>query len=103
MKIVLDAAGILNFKNLPDRQYHTTVEIRDELKDMSSKALFEARRIKTTLASEKNIEKVKQAAEKPGDIEKLSKADISVIALCLDLKDCILITDDYAVQNMCTQ
>lgn len=100
MKIVLDAAGILNFRNLPEGEYCTTAEVKDEIKDLESKALFEIRKIKTMLASKESLEKVRECAEKTGDLLKLSKADLSILALCLDLKDCLLMTDDYSVQNV---
>jgi len=99
MKVVLDSAGILNFRNLPEGDYITTAEVKEEIKDIGSKLLLEARKIKTMLPSKESLKKAEKTAEKTGDIKKLSRADLSVIALCIEIKDCILITDDYSVQN----
>lgn len=51
-----------------------------------------------------SMEIVKKAALMTGDASKLSEADLNVIALALDLSteghDVVLISDDYAVQNV---
>jgi UPF0271 protein len=49
----------------------------------------------------KSIEKAVAAAKRTGDYTKLSEADISIIALALQLK-IVLVTDDYAVANVAT-
>ena len=46
-----------------------------------------------------SIEKAAAAAKNTGDLQKLSRADISVIALALHL-GVALVTDDYAVANV---
>ena len=46
------------------------------------------------------IKKIRQAAKKTGDIEYLSPADIEILALAFHLKNAILLTDDYAIQNV---
>lgn len=46
-----------------------------------------------------NIEVVMNAAKKTGDVQKLSRADISAVALSYELK-CNLVTDDFAVSNL---
>lgn len=48
-----------------------------------------------------SIEKAKAAAKKTGDYQKLSQADVSIIALALQLETTLL-TDDYAVANVAT-
>ncbi|HEQ78990.1 MAG TPA: ribonuclease VapC [Euryarchaeota archaeon] len=45
------------------------------------------------------LKKAREGAKGSGDLRKLSKADISIIALALEL-DGIILTDDYAVQNV---
>ena len=54
------------------------------------------------LNSDRNsIEKVVAAARRTGDYAKLSDADISIIALALQL-EIVLVSNDYAVANVAT-
>ena len=55
--------------------------------------------IKVMRPSEKSISKVKEAAEKSGDLDVLSRTDIEVLALALDLNGTV-VTNDFAVQNV---
>jgi len=45
------------------------------------------------------IKKVREIAEKSGDLSVLSRADIEALALALE-ESAILVTDDYAMQNV---
>ena len=47
---------------------------------------------------EKNLKLAKDAANKSGDLTKLSNVDIDLIALCFQLDE-VLYTDDYRIQN----
>ncbi len=50
-----------------------------------------------------SIKKIHTVATESGDIGRLSKADIDVLALALDLQkdhDVTIITDDYSIQNV---
>ena len=54
--------------------------------------------------SNESIEKIKKAAEKTGDIDRLSETDKEIIALANDLnnknnQEAIILTDDYSIQN----
>jgi UPF0271 protein len=48
--------------------------------------------------------RVEEASARLGDARRLSETDLDVLALCLELasegKACVIITDDYAVQNV---
>ena len=61
--------------------------------------LLETDRLKLQDPNFTSIELVVNAAKKTGDIQKLSKADISAVALTYELKT-NLITDDFAVSNL---
>ncbi|MDQ4023631.1 MAG: hypothetical protein M3224_07910, partial [Thermoproteota archaeon] len=50
-------------------------------------------------ADKECLRQVVTMAKKTGDYEKLSTADVSILALAFQLKS-TLISDDYAVQNM---
>ena len=45
-------------------------------------------------------DKAEEAASATGDREHLSPADISVIALAMELEDASVVTDDFRVQNV---
>jgi len=45
------------------------------------------------------VERVKKVAAKTGDLEKLSKTDLDVLALAKELK-AVIVSDDYNVQNV---
>jgi UPF0271 protein len=52
------------------------------------------------LPPEKSVKKVRAAARKTGDLPTLSGTDIEVLALAVSLDDAVLVTDDYAIQNV---
>ena len=45
------------------------------------------------------VRRVREAAERTGDADVLSETDVSLLAAALEL-DGVLVTDDYAVQNV---
>ncbi len=55
--------------------------------------------LKILSPEKKSLEKVRETAEKTGDIGKLSETDISVIAMAVE-KNAVLLSDDYSVQNV---
>ena len=60
---------------------------------------MEAKRLKISDPDTEFIDKIKVASKKTGDFNQLSKQDISVIALCLQMNGEI-ITDDFAISNV---
>lgn len=87
-------------------QYRTTQAVFDEVKHIKKshgaiEALLESNTLQILNSDRKNIDKVVAAARRTGDYQKLSEADISIIALALQLK-IVLLTNDYAVANVAT-
>ena len=104
-KKVVDACFLLRSNlDFSDRNYYTTHEVLEEIKEEIKKAGIDAAVSKGFLKikepSKDSIAKVEAMAKKTGDFKFLSKADISLIALALDLK-ALVISDDYAIQNVC--
>ncbi|MEM4256800.1 MAG: hypothetical protein QXZ13_00300 [Candidatus Diapherotrites archaeon] len=108
MIIILDAAALINNENFTfdkKNKYCTTNLVIEEWKDYRTKALAENaiknKMLKIRDPKEKAIEKAKKECEKTGTI--LQKADISVLALAIELTEKkhkpIIMTDDYSLQN----
>ena len=85
-------------------EFFTTSLIFDEIKHIKKNhdaigILMEAKRLKISDPDTEFIDKIKVASKKTGDFNQLSKQDISVIALCLQMNGEI-ITDDFAISNV---
>ncbi len=80
--------------------------LKSEIKSFQAKAVLEVmdadQRLVYTTPSEHSLIKVKKEAESSGDISSLSKADVHVIATALDFPGAHVISDDNAVQNLCS-
>jgi UPF0271 protein len=87
-------------------RYYTTQAVFDEVKHIKRshgaiEALIESNTLQILNSDRNSIEKVVAAARRTGDYAKLSDADISIIALALQL-EIVLVTNDYAVANVAT-
>ncbi|HKH89697.1 MAG TPA: PIN domain-containing protein [Nitrososphaera sp.] len=87
-------------------QYCTTQAILDEVKHIKKshgaiEALIESNTLQILNSDRESIQNVVAAARETGDHAKLSEADISIIALALQL-GIMLVTNDYAVANVAT-
>lgn len=106
---VLDAAAFIHRADLSGiEKAYTTFDVIEELQDDVSMWTFEAmkssKKLEVMSPTEEFIKKVVGVAKKLGENLNLSKTDISVLALSLDLmakhEDVVLFVDDYAVQNV---
>jgi UPF0271 protein len=80
----------------------TTPSVVEELVDLRSRCRFEsllASGLRVAGPSDGGIERVRRAAEKTGDTDKLSATDRDLLALALDL-GATLYSDDFAIQNV---
>lgn len=104
-KLVIDASAFYSgFPFLILSTCYTTNSILNEIKHMNRKygaieLLIDSDRLKILEADKECLRQVVTMAKKTGDYEKLSTADVSILALAFQLKS-TLISDDYAVQNM---
>lgn len=106
---VLDAAAFIHRADLSGfEKAYTTFDVIGELQDDVSMWIFEAmkssKKLEVISPTEGSIKKVGSVAKKLGENLNLSKTDISVLALSLDLmakhEDVVLFVDDYSVQNV---
>ena len=102
---VLDASAF--YAGVPfasSSKYYTTSSVFEEIKQIKKNhdalgVLLETKRLEIKEPQKKFIESVTNTAQKTGDYQKLSKEDLSSLALSLELSG-ELITDDFAVSNV---
>jgi UPF0271 protein len=102
---ILDATSF--YAGIPfasQEQSFTTSLVFEEIKHIKKshdavQALIDLDRLKIIEPDQENIDFVLEKAKSTGDLSELSKEDISVLALCVQLKG-ELVTDDYTVSNV---
>jgi UPF0271 protein len=103
MRYVLDTTALFNAKDFPpDFEIIVPQGVLDELSswDLSDRVInLLGVRIQVFSAGAESRAKIRQAAEKTGDIDRLSPVDMEVLALAVET-DSPLISDDYSIQNI---
>jgi len=102
---ILDASAF--YAGVPFRSSddcYTTSLVYDEIKHIKKNhdalgTLLETNRLKIREPDLKSTEAATKAAKDTGDYPQLSKQDISVLALCIEMKGEI-ISDDFAISNV---
>ena len=105
---ILDASAF--YAGIPfaaQEKSYTTSIVFDEIKHIKKNhdalnLLVETKRLEIINPENEYVTKVLTKAKETGDFQNLSKGDISVIALCLQIGG-ELITDDYAISNTAKQ
>lgn len=73
-----------------------------ELRDIRAKSRFDTLRVQGLQVKEPGKEsrtRSEDAARRTGDLPVLSAADLDILALALE-EGCVIVTDDFAVQNV---
>ena len=102
---ILDASAF--YAGVPFRSssdYYTTSLVYDEIRHIKKnhgalEILLETNRLKIREPDRKSIEVAVKAAKDTGDFPQLTKQDISIIALCIEMSGEI-ISDDFAISNV---
>jgi len=103
---ILDATAFFSgFESMETEELYTTPEIMEEVSgNVVVNFVMQSGRIKVLQASSESFSEVKEKAKRTGDYAVLSKADLSILALALDLRKrnykAVVVSDDYAVQNV---
>lgn len=109
--LIIDTSAIFSgkFLNINDVQMITPYSVLKEInpggKDYRNLQFLIEKGLKTYEPSKKSIIKIKEISEITGDYSRLSKTDIDILALALDLKNdtennVSILTDDYSIQNV---
>ena len=108
---ILDTSSILSGKQISfkDGKLVTTTSVIDELKPGGKDYRYLTYLLENELAvldpKKSSIENIVKKSIETGDYNRLSKTDIDIIALAIDLikkldNDVIILTDDYSIQNL---
>jgi UPF0271 protein len=85
-------------------RYYTTYQVLEEVKHQSVGSSLIHTRVTVTEPSPESVDRVRSIAAKTGDLNALSKSDVSLIALALDLSGggtkTSLVSDDFAIRNV---
>jgi UPF0271 protein len=106
-EFVLDASAFYTgVPFLSNSKFYTTNSVFKEVKHIKRsygalEALIDAGKLKVIEPEELFLQQVISIAKKTGDFSRSSSADLSILALALQLKK-TLISDDYAVGNIAT-
>jgi UPF0271 protein len=112
MLYLIDSSAVLNdfgFEFRPEHKYITTPLVINEFRDMRSRNLMENALQQGLLSIEEPKKEttnyVEDTVAEKG-FTRLSRPDLSLIALALDLKkrgkEFLLVTDDFSIQNFCS-
>ncbi|GIU70936.1 MAG: DNA-binding protein [Candidatus Nitrosocaldaceae archaeon] len=106
-KYIADATAFYAGLVFKDVIVYTTPQVIDEVKHIKKgyaliDTLIDAGIINIIEPEDDYLGKAKELAEKSGELDKLSDADLSIIALALALRYEV-ITDDYAIINILKQ
>ena len=102
---ILDASAF--YAGVPFRSsenYYTTSLVYDEIKHIKKNhdvlgTLLETNRLMIREPDSKSTKSAIKVSKDTGDFPQLSKQDISIIALCIEIKGQI-ISDDFAISNV---
>jgi len=105
MFLILDTSAILSgrFNSIPPgfESVIITDEVKNEIgKGAPARTLENLLEMGLEVRSPPDIETAKEKASLTGDLELLSPADLSIIALAMELRDVSVVTDDFRIQNV---
>jgi len=107
---ILDTSAILSGKPIHFEQNNmiTSQLVSNELKPggrlYNAFQFLKEKGLTIKTPSKESIKKIKEVTDITGDINRLSKTDIEILALAVDInnseKKGVIITDDYSIQNV---
>lgn len=100
MRVVLDTSAIIYLNDFRMFDEILTVsDVVDEVKDKINTLKLSGIKFTVMDPLESSVKKIKEIAEETGDLEKLSKTDIKILALAKE-KGLTILSDDYNIQNV---
>ena len=100
MKVVLDTSAIIYLNDFRSfDEIFTVSDVVNEVKDKINILKLSGINLKVVEPSEASVNEVKAIAKETGDLEKLSKTDIKILALAKE-NSLTILSDDYNIQNI---
>jgi UPF0271 protein len=100
MKVVLDTSAIIYLSDFREfDEIFTVQDVVEEVKDRITTMKLSGLKLKIVEPKKEIIAEIKKVAEETGDLEKLSRTDLKVLALAKE-SNCTIISDDYNIQNI---
>jgi UPF0271 protein len=100
MKAALDTSAFIYLNDFRKFDEILTVqEVVNEVKDKVSSMKLSGLNFRIVEPSDNSIKEIKKIAKETGDLEKLSKTDIKILALAKE-NNCTIISDDRCIQNV---
>ncbi|MFB6110559.1 MAG: NOB1 family endonuclease [Halodesulfurarchaeum sp.] len=98
---VLDATAFIEEFDTEEEAVATIPDVREELTDGAGYRYdaMEGAGMHVHIPDAEAVERVERAAESTGDLDVLSETDLRLLAAASEL-DGVLVTDDYAMQNV---
>jgi UPF0271 protein len=108
---IVDTSAILSGKpiDIPNGILLTTPGVSDEIspggRDYRTFQMLTEKGLQIHSPTKASLHLVQKSAKETGDDQRLSTADVEILALALDLKDetdceVTILTDDYSIQNV---
>ncbi|MEM5800450.1 MAG: ribonuclease VapC [Candidatus Aenigmatarchaeota archaeon] len=100
MRVVIDTSGLIYLNYFRTfEEIFTVPEVIEEVKDRLTSLKVSGLNLKVENPSRESIKEVKKIAKETGDLEKLSKTDLKLLALAKE-KELVIVSDDRNVQNV---
>lgn len=99
---VIDTSAILSRKlNISQKNFVIPASVLEEIKlgKMARALTWQEEDLHIAEPEKSTVEKVRSAARETGDLEELSRTDIDVIAVALEVKGTV-VSDDFAIENV---
>ncbi|MEM5834464.1 MAG: ribonuclease VapC [Candidatus Aenigmatarchaeota archaeon] len=100
MRVVIDTSGLIYLNYFRSfEEIFTVPEVIEEVKDKLTSLKVSGLNLKVENPSRESIKEVKKIAKETGDLEKLSKTDVKLLALAKE-KELLIVSDDRNIQNV---
>lgn len=100
MRVVLDTSSLIYLNDFRKFDEILTVEsVVKEVKDKITTLKLSSLKLKIVEPRKETIKDIEKIARRTGDLEKLSKTDIEVLAAAKE-NSCTIISDDRNIQNV---
>lgn len=100
MRVVLDTSSLIYLSDF--RRFDeilTVYSVIKEVKDKITSLKLSGLKLEIVEPKKETVEEIKEAARKTGDLEKLSRTDLEVLAAAKE-NNCTIISDDRCIQNV---